>query len=94
MKKIIMTLAAIHGFAFYITAQEIPTLIDSNDDAQDKIQQEPPRDSQRDIERNANRAAEEKEKKSKEEEAKKNKNANKELVEPETKLHREHSVPK
>ena len=60
MKKNIMTLTAILGFAFFTTAQERPTLIDSNDDVQDKLQQEPTRDNQREIERNAKRAAEEK----------------------------------
>jgi hypothetical protein len=95
MKKTIMTLTAILGFAFFTTAQERPTLIDSNDDVQDKIQQEPPRDNQREIERNAKRAAEEKARKEKLEEAKKNKNVNKDLVEPETKLHKEKlTVPK
>jgi hypothetical protein len=95
MKKIIMSLTAILGFAFFTTAQERPTLIDSNDDVQDKIQQEPPRDNQREIERNAKRVAEEKVRKEKLEESKKNKNANKDLVEPETKFHRKKlTVPK
>jgi hypothetical protein len=80
MKKIIMTLTAILGFAFFTTAQERPTLIDSNDDVQDKIQQEPTRDNQREIERNAKRAAEEKARKEKLEEAKKNKNPNKDIA--------------
>ena len=89
MKKIIMSLTAILGFAFFTTAQERPTLIDSNDDVQDKIQQEPPRNNQREIERNAKRVVEEKVRKEKLDEAKKNKNVNKDLVEPATKLQNE-----
>lgn len=89
MKKIIMTLTAILGFAFFTTAQERPTLIDSNDDVQDKLQQEPTRDNQREIERNAKRAAEEKVRKEKLEEAKKNKHPKKEVLEQETKQHKE-----
>jgi membrane-bound lytic murein transglycosylase B len=95
MKKIIMTLIAILGFAFFTTAQERPTLIDSNDDVQDKIQQEPPRDNQRAVERNAKRAAEEKVSKEKLEEAKKSKHPKKDVLEQETNQHKEKlTVPK
>lgn len=95
MKKIILTLTTFLGCVFFAAAQERTTLIDSNDDVQDKIQQEPPRDNQRAIERNAKRVAEEKERKNKQKETQKDKKVNKDLLEPETKQHKEKlSVPK
>ncbi|WP_298225156.1 hypothetical protein [Flavobacterium sp.] len=59
MKKFLLTFATILACNFYASAQETPkTMDDQNENAQDKIQQEPPRPAQTEAERNARITAE------------------------------------
>ncbi|WP_309641382.1 hypothetical protein [Flavobacterium sp.] len=58
MKKTIFTFATILACSFYASAQDTPVTSDSNENTQDKIQQEPPRPEQREIERTSKVSAE------------------------------------